>query len=542
MSSITQAKAEAQKLIKQYNKLQAEAKQADAADAASKAAEAEKLVSQISALQGAIAKLQAKDRETTAKKPPPAKSGVGATSTSSAAIPTSEEVKQSEAEKRALEMRINRIEDAQRKTRAQIDQLTRAKAELARLREEAERNVTSVVKERRQNEEKLQQEIAKLIEKKEAEHLNLKQEMEAIRNQALKEAELLKIQRDAAKAMVEKQKKLESERLQVRRRSSGHKGLWIGIAIGGVMSVIMLVVLILLTPLGDSIMGKPAVSTTDTGKNNTVTNVEKEKDKKKDRREAEAEEKNVPKFVARPIKSFQDRLSSGGAGPAMMQLPEGTFMMGSKNSSLYQDERPQHSISLQGFSISKYEITFNDYDLFANNTEKPLPSDGGWGRENHPVITVSWNEAVEYAKWLTEQTGHQYRLPSEREWEYAAGAGTDTPYWWGYELEKNRANCANCGSRWDGSQTAPVGSFSENPFGLYDTIGNVLEWTSTCYHSSYQGSPAFGQNWEGGNCSKRMVRSSSFQTSEKDLRTTKRSSYSPTTQMDTLGFRVVRVD
>jgi len=262
VSSITQAKAEAQKLIKQYNKLQAEAKQADAADATSKAAEAEKLVSQISALQGAIAKLQAKDREMTAKKPPPAKSGVGATSTSSAAIPTTEEVKQSEAEKRALEMRINRIEDAQRKTRAQIDQLTRAKAELARLREEAERNVTSVVKERRQNEEKLQQEIAKLIEKKEAEHLNL-----AIRNQALKEAELLKIQRDAAKAMVEKQKKIESERLQVRRHGGSHKGLWMGIAIGGVMSVIMLIVLILLTPLGDSIMGKPAVSTTDTGKN-----------------------------------------------------------------------------------------------------------------------------------------------------------------------------------------------------------------------------------------------------------------------------------
>jgi formylglycine-generating enzyme required for sulfatase activity len=533
VSSITQAKAEAQKLIKQYNKLQADAKQADAAEAARKTSEAEKLVSQISALQSAIAKLQAKDRETAAKKPAIAPKAT--TATTPTKVLTPEELKQTEAEKRALESRINRIEDAQRKTRAQIDQLTRAKAELARLREDAEKNVSTIAQERRLHEEKLQKELARLIEKKETEQQNLKQEMEAIRAQALKDAELLKVQRDAARAMMERQKKLESEKYQVRRRG-GHKGLWIGIAIGGVMSIITLSVVILMTPLRNNISGKSANDKAATVEDNKEAKSSAAANKKET---APAEKEEMPKEV-KPIKTFQDPLAGGGAGPFMIQLPEGSFMMGSKGSSPYQDERPQHKVSLQGFAIGKYEITFDEYDRFANSTGRESPKDNGWERGNHSVINVSYDDAVEYTKWLTEQTGHQYQLPTEREWEYAATAGTDTLFWWGQEVGQNKANCANCGSQWDGKQPAPIGSFAANAFGLHDTIGNVLEWTATCYHPSYQGSPASGQNWGGGNCQKRMVRSGSFQTYDKDLRTTKRYSYSPKMRMDTLGFRVVR--
>jgi formylglycine-generating enzyme required for sulfatase activity len=536
VSSITQAKAEAQKLIKQYNKLQAEAKQADAAEATRKASEAEKLVSQISALQGAIAKLQAKDRETAPKKAAtPATATTPKAVATAARVPTAEELKIAEAEKRALESRIMRIEEAQRKTRSQIDQLSRAKAELTRLREEAEKSASSVVDERRRQEEKLQQELARLIEKKEAEQVNLKQEMDAIRAQATRDAELLKVQRDAARAMMEKQKKLESEKYQVRRKG-GHKGLWIGIGIGGIMSIISVSIVIFMTTGRDNPSGKPASAPSATeAKSTTGGNKEKEK------KEAVAE-KPAPPVEVKPLGSFQDPLAGGGVGPVMMQLPEGSFMMGSKGSSLYQDERPQHKVSLQGFSISKYEITFDEYDRFAGSTGRELPSDNGWGRGNLPVINVSFEDAIEYSKWLTEQTGHQYRLPSEREWEYAAAAGTETPFWWGFEIGQNKANCGNCGSQWDNRQPAPVGSFPPNAFGVHDTLGNVLEWADTCYHPSYQGSPAFGQNWEGGSCSKRMVRSGSYQTFEKDLRTTKRNSYSPKTRMETLGFRVVRVD
>lgn len=537
MSSITQAKAEAQKLIKQYNKLQAEAKQADAAEAARKASEAEKLVSQISALQGAIAKLQAKDRETAPKKVAVTPATVATTPkavATAARMPTAEELKLAEAEKRALESRIMRIEEAQRKTRSQIDQLSRAKAELTRLREEAEKNASTVVDERRRQEEKLQQELARLIEKKESEQLNLKKEMDEIRAQAARDAELLKIQRDAARAMMEKQKQLESEKYQVRRKG-GHKGLWIGIGIGGLMSVISIGIVVFMLQSRDNGSGKPATQTSATTEAKGGTGATKEK------KEAVAE-KPAPPVEVKPLGSFQDPLSSGGVGPVMMQLPEGSFMMGSKGSSLHQDERPQHKVSLQGFSISKYEITFEEYDRFASSTGRELPNDNGWGRGTLPVVNVSYEDAIEYTKWLTEQSGHQYRLPSEREWEYAAAAGTESPYWWGFELGQNKANCGNCGSQWDNRQPAPVGSFPPNAFGLHDTIGNVLEWTDTCYRASYQGSPAFGQNWEGGSCSKRMVRSGSYQTFEKDLRTTKRNSYSPKIRIETLGFRVVRVD
>jgi formylglycine-generating enzyme required for sulfatase activity len=85
----------------------------------------------------------------------------------------------------------------------------------------------------------------------------------------------------------------------------------------------------------------------------------------------------------------------------------------------------------------------------------------------------TWYDAAAYTEWLAEQTGKRYRLPSEAEWEYAARAGTETAYWWGNDIGANRANCNGCGSQWDNQETAPVGSFDPNPFGLYDTSGNV---------------------------------------------------------------------
>jgi len=528
VSSITQAKAEAQKLIKRYNRLQAEAKQADAAEAARKAAEAEKLVSQISALQGAITKLQAKDREaTTTKKQQTAPKATPAN--------PAEGLKQIESEKIALETRINRIEDAQKRTRAQIDQLTRAKAELSRLKQEAEKNAASIVQERRANDERLQQELGNLIQQKEAEHQNLKNEMEAIRAQAKKDAELLKIQRDAARAMMEKQKKLEEEKLRVRRGST-HKALWIGLGSGLIAAILLAAGLFVFR---DTLF-PPNSEHTQSAKKRAEAQAQTSEAEEK-ATAAEKEKPERPKAV-KPIGTYRDRLASGGVGPLMVKLPEGSFLMGSKGSSPYQDERPQHEVILQGFSIGKHEVTFEEYDRFIKATGGQLPRDEGWGRGEQPVINVSWYDAVEYTKWLTEQTGNQYRLPSEREWEYAASAGTDSPYWWGYEKGQDQANCAVCGSRWDGKQTAPVGSFAANAFGLHDVIGNVQEWTDSCYHSSYRGAPKVGQKWEGGNCSKRVVRSSSFRSYEKDLRVTRRSAYSPKTKMDTLGFRVVRVD
>lgn len=521
MSSITQAKAEAQKLIKQYNKLQAEAKQADTIEAARKAAEAEKLVAQISSLQAAIAKLQAKDRD---KIPV----------TASPEDTSADNLRAIESEKAVLEARIERIEGAQKKTREQIDQLNRAKRELIRLRSEAEQN-----KERRTNDEKLLQKLSKLIEQKESEQGRLKQEVELIRQQAQKDAELLKVQRDAARAMMERQKLLEQEKLHSSRKKT--MATWVFAIFGIGIGVAAIVGLVLFTSIFDDLLGKNKEVTAD---NKTVvkTNETQEASNTNETAtEAKAEEQVEPVDV-KAIYEYRDALSRGGYGPIMVRLPEGSFLMGSKDSLPYADERPQHKVTLQAFSIGKYEVSFDEFDLFAKDKGYKLPDDQGWGRGTRPVMNVSWDEAIEYTQWLTEQTGFQYRLPTEREWELAATANATTTYWWGYDVGQNMANCAICGSQWDGRQTAPIGSFRANAFGIHDTIGNVLEWTSTCFHASYKDSPRYGQNWEGGDCSKRMVRSSAYRTPENGLRTTKRNKYSPKTKMDSLGFRVARVE
>src|SRR5262249_13181849 len=126
------------------------------------------------------------------------------------------------------------------------------------------------------------------------------------------------------------------------------------------------------------------------------------------------------------------------------------------------------------------------------------PSDQGWGRGMQPVINVNWEDAQQFVQWLSQQTGKPYRLPSEAEWEYAARAGSLTAYPWGAEIKndsKSMANCNFCGSQWDHRQTAPVGSFPTNKFGLHDMNGNVWELVEDCYHDNYRGAPGNGEAW-----------------------------------------------
>jgi formylglycine-generating enzyme required for sulfatase activity len=203
--------------------------------------------------------------------------------------------------------------------------------------------------------------------------------------------------------------------------------------------------------------------------------------------------------------------------PEMVEVQAGLFQMGSPKADpgAGKDELPQHKVKFdKPFLIGKYEVTFDDYDVFAHLTGRLLPSDEYWGRGHRPVINVTREDARAYAQWLSERTGKRYRLPTEAEWEYAARAGTETAYWWGDEVGKNRANCDGCGSPWDGKQTAPVGSFSSNSWGLHDTAGNVYEWVQDCWHEGYEGAPEDGSKaWDkegGGDCNRRVVRGGSW--------------------------------
>ena len=149
------------------------------------------------------------------------------------------------------------------------------------------------------------------------------------------------------------------------------------------------------------------------------------------------------------------------------------------------------------FAVGVYEVTFGEWDacVSGGGCGEYRPDDEGWGRGRRPVVNVSWEDAKAYVRWLSRKTGEGYRLLSESEWEYVARAGTRTKYWWGNEIGRNRANCDGCGSRWDSRQTAPVGSFSANGFGLYDVHGNVREWVEDC--------------WDG-DCGRRVLRGGSW--------------------------------
>ena len=147
-------------------------------------------------------------------------------------------------------------------------------------------------------------------------------------------------------------------------------------------------------------------------------------------------EEAIAPAAASPGVEIQDTLKDGSKGPVMVTIPGGTFEMGSPGSFSQADERPEHKVTIDSFAMSKYEITFDEYDRFAKATDRKLPDNLYMDRDTSPVIFVSWDDAYNYAKWLSEQTGHKYRLPTEAEWErpaarnpFSGGALMKNPVW-----------------------------------------------------------------------------------------------------------------
>jgi len=263
----------------------------------------------------------------------------------------------------------------------------------------------------------------------------------------------------------------------------------------------------------------------------------------------------------KPGDIFRDRLQNGGEGPEMVVIATGRFQMGDITGNGSSDEKPVHEVSVDSFAIGKFEVTVDEYMRFVKATNSHAPewlekgsqynietgSDNHYKKlgsaltnENHPIVGISWHDAVAYTEWLSEQTGQQYRLSTEAEWEYAARAGTDTDYWWGNEIGKNRANCYDSGSKWSGKSTSPVGSFEANPFGLYDTVGNAWEWCADNWHENYEGAPSDGSVWKGGNESRRVLRGGSWNYYPDDARAAVRYRLDPDDRDSSVGFRVVR--
>ena len=220
--------------------------------------------------------------------------------------------------------------------------------------------------------------------------------------------------------------------------------------------------------------------------------------------------------------------------PKMVVIPAGAYTMGSPASEqsravdgLAANEGPQHRVTIgYPLAVGKYDITRGEFAAFvtaagyvANGcaaSGKDTSSSANWQRPgfnqtgNDPVVCVNFDDAQAYASWLSQKTGHAYRLLSESEYEYATRAGTTTTFWWGNDLGVNNANCNGCGGRWDGRQTSPVGSFLANPFGLYDMSGDASSWTADCFNYQDNGVTTDGSTWASANCDQRALRGGSW--------------------------------
>jgi formylglycine-generating enzyme required for sulfatase activity len=183
----------------------------------------------------------------------------------------------------------------------------------------------------------------------------------------------------------------------------------------------------------------------------------------------------------------------------MVAIPGGTFLMGSSPNEKYSfdDEHPQHQVSVPPFFMGKYPITQAQWKEVASRTdlkvERDLDLNPAYFKDRpdsdrRPVEQVNWYDAVEFCARLSILTGREYRLPSEAEWEYACRAGTTTPFYFGETITGELAN-------YDASETTPVGQFTPNAFGLYDMHGNVWEWCADTWHDNYDGAPSDGSVW-----------------------------------------------
>lgn len=224
----------------------------------------------------------------------------------------------------------------------------------------------------------------------------------------------------------------------------------------------------------------------------------------------------------------------------MVDIPGGTFKMGSPatESGTYDRESPQHQVTVPAFYAGKYPITQAQWQAVMGYNPSYFKG------EKLPVETVSWNQAVEFCRKLSEKTGKIYRLLSEAEWEYACRAGTTTHFYFGETITTDLVNyngnfpfgrARKGGFR---QQTMDVGSFPPNSFGLYDMHGQVWEWCSDKWHGGYNGAPTDGSSWEIGTDYYRVLRGGSWYDNAVNCRAAHRDLISAGDSDRDRGFRV----
>jgi formylglycine-generating enzyme required for sulfatase activity len=253
----------------------------------------------------------------------------------------------------------------------------------------------------------------------------------------------------------------------------------------------------------------------------------------------------------------------------MVLIPAGEFMMGSpeREPERYAQEGPQHRVKIgRPFALGKLKVTRDQFDAFVRETNysigdscytiesgqveervgRSFRNPGFVQENNHPAVCVNWDDAKAYVAWLTKKTGKNYRLPSESEWEYAARAGTTTPFWWGTSIITDQAN-------YDGStvyaggikgenreKTVAADDFKPNAWGLYQVHGNAFEWVEDCWNDSYTNAPADDAVMLAGDCARRVRRAGAWNYPAATLRSAYRDSRPASTRGSNLSLRVAR--
>ena len=239
-------------------------------------------------------------------------------------------------------------------------------------------------------------------------------------------------------------------------------------------------------------------------------------------------------------------------GPEMVVIPAGSFLMGSPEGEegRTSDQGPQHRVSIaRPFALGRHAVTFDDYHAYCaatGRTGEDRPPNDDWWCSRLPVVRVNWDDAMVYCQWLSVQTGQDYRLPSEAEWEYACRAGTATPFHFGDSISTDQANYNGNSTYGHGAKgeyrehKVSVGTLPPNPWGLHEVHGNVWEWCADCWNDDYEGAPTDGSAWQHGNCRRRMQRGGSWGFGPADMRSAFRTAIETDFRGGDFGFRVAR--
>jgi formylglycine-generating enzyme required for sulfatase activity len=250
--------------------------------------------------------------------------------------------------------------------------------------------------------------------------------------------------------------------------------------------------------------------------------------------------------------AYSDKFS----GMEFVKIPEGCFVMGDTHGDGQGDEKPLHEVCIDVFFIGRYEVTNSQYRKFRPDHNSGSYEGNNLNDNNQPVTSVTWNDAAEYAKWLSKKSGRSFRLPTEAEWEYVARGGNNGRNYWGDnpDIACKNANGADLTAKkqwsdWTTTEcsdsykvSAPVGSFQPNGYGVHDIMGNAWEWTNDWYDAEYYfESP--GKNPQGPKYGKlKIPRGGGWMNASECVRVADRNGFLPNFSINFLGFRLVSSD